>query len=316
MSLSPKRSTPSSNPRRCPRPTGRPSVSPFLLAGALLIFVSCARQQPATPPDTIKDDLGNPVPLKPVPGRIVSLAPNLTEILFALNLDSAVVGVTDYCDFPPAAATKPRVGGFSNPGFERIVALNPDLVLLTMAGNARADYEKLRSLGLRAFVTNPATVEGVFQSIRTIGTLTGETIRADSMVLGLSRIRDSLSSAARRRPEKSVLVLVSLRPVIAVGAGTYLHELIGLANGRNSAATSSVAYPMMNREHILSIDPDVIIATTDIAKTAGDVARAYPEWNGLRAVRNGQVHVLDGNVLSRPGPRIMEALALLVSAMH
>lgn len=294
---------------------GRPVVSLFLFS---LLISGCGNgnKEAPTRPETLIDDLGVEVRLSPTPQRIVSLAPSITETLFALGLDSVVVGVTDFCNYPPAAQTKVKVGGLSNPGFELVASLHPDLILLSVAGNSQADYNKLSSLNFRLFVTNPSTIAGVFRSIRNLGVLTGTPGRADSLLSLLQHTRDSLTLAARLRPPKSVLMLVSVRPLIAVGGGTFLHELLGLANARNVAESSAVAYPLMSREHILTLQPDAIILTSDIAQSSRDVVDAYAEWRNLKAVQNNSVIILNADLLSRPGPRIMEGLELLVDALR
>lgn len=284
-----------------PNPKGRPTVSPFLLALALA-GLAC------TGPGQDRDVMPAPA------SRIVSLAPNLTETLFALGLDSAVVGVTDFCDLPPGPQAA-RVGGMTGPSFEVITELSPDLILMTIAGNARADRDRLVSLGFRVVVTDPSTIEGIYESITTIGSLTGTGARADSLVRFLRQRQQELTIRAAERPARSVLLLVSVRPIIAAGGGTFLHELIGLANGRNVAADAPTAYPMLSREHILEANPDVLIILDGSSPPVHDLLTTYPEWQRLSAIRRNAVHVLDADVVTRPGPRIMQGLELLVSAI-
>lgn len=290
-------------------------VSLFLFS---LLISGCGNRNNEAPvrPETLTDDLGVEVQLSPTPQRIVSLAPSITETLFALGLDSVVVGVTDFCNYPPAAQTKVKVGGLSNPGFELVASLHPDLILLSVAGNSQSDYNKLSSLNFRLFVTNPSTIASVYRSIRNLGVLTGTPGRADSLLSLLQHTQDSLTLAARLRPPKRVLMLVSIRPLIAVGGGTFLHELIELANARNVAESSAVAYPLMSREHILTLQPDAIILTSDIAQSPREVVDTYTEWRNLKAVQNNSVIILNADLLSRPGPRIMKGLELLVSAFR
>lgn len=296
---------------------GSPMASLFLFIVLTGLTVGCGgKQYDPRPPATLKDDLGVDVHVSPTPRRIVSLAPSITETLYALGLDSAIVGVTDYCDYPPAALANVKVGGLSNPNFEQITSLNPDLILLSVAGNSQADYNKLSSLGFRLFVTNPSTIANLYRSIKNIGELTGTGPTADSVLRILRLEQDSLTLAARLRPQKRVLMLISVRPLIAVGKGTFLHELIELANARNVAEDASVSYPIMSREHILTLQPDAIIVTSDVAASQDEVVSTYSEWRTLRAVRNNAVIVVDASLLSRPGPRIMKGLDLLVSALH
>ncbi len=138
-------------------------ASPLILAAAIGL-ASCQNktQQPSSTLISMKDDVGHLVTLDHVPHRIISLAPSITETLFALALDSSVVGVTDYCDYPVPAKQKTRIGGILNPNIERILSLRPDLVLMSGSGNMRSDYDKLTASGVTVFVSYPRTLDGVF----------------------------------------------------------------------------------------------------------------------------------------------------------
>lgn len=295
---------------------------PFQAYRVLVLFLlfcfSCSPRKESTEllSQSIVDDLGNPVALKSVPHRIVSLAPSITETLFALGLHNAVVGVTDYCDFPAEAKTKTRVGGIANPNLEAIVALNPDLVVMSVAGNIRGDCERLKNLGISVFVTNPQSVESVFKSIRDLGSLTGRKALADSIVEDLEQERDSLVLLAGGKPVTSALLLLSLQPIIAAGPGTFLDELIRLAHASNVVQTAVTAYPILSREEILRRQPEVILLTNDIGVNVSRITEQYPEWKNLPAFRNRRVHLVDANLISRPGPRIVKGLAELVNAIH
>lgn len=262
------------------------------------------------------DDLGRTIRLAPSPQRIVSLAPSITETLYALGTDSSVVGVTDYCDFPPAARSKPKVGGMINPNLERIVELKPDLIVMSVSGNIKTDFEKLESLGFRIFVTNPKDIEGVYKSIGDLGTLTGRRAIAASIIDSLRAQQDSLAQIASRHESTSVLVLLSLHPVIAAGPGTFLDELIKLANGRNIAADAGTSYPVLSREEILKRRPDVIIAMNDIAKSEKEIIDAHPEWRSLPAVTKRNIAILNADLISRPGPRIIKGLEQFVHSLY
>lgn len=285
---------------------------------ALISVLSCrqADRPPTQPTHSATDDLGHVVTVRTVPQRIVSLAPNITEILFALGLDSAVAGVTDYCDYPPAARNKPRIGGMLNPNLERVLDLRPDLVLMSGSGNMKSDYDKLTSAGVAVFVTYPRTVDSVLVSISTIGALTGRKNAADSIVKELVSQKEELFRNARQAPRKSVLMLISLSPLVAIGPGTFLNELITLANADNIARDAGMAYPVLSREDILRRQPDVIIATNDIVRSTDDILRAYPEWKSLKAVQRKQVALVDASLVSRPGPRVIEGLKVILQALH
>lgn len=265
---------------------------------------------------SVQDDLGRAVSCPTPPRRIISLAPSITETLFALNLDSAVVGVTDFCNYPPEATRKHRVGGITNPNLEEITSLRPDLVVMTVSGNAQSDFDKLVSLGMKVFVSDPKSVEDIFRSIRDLGTLCGRDSVAAAMVDSLQGRERSLIRAAAALPRKSVLLLLSLRPLIAVGKGTFIDELLTLANATNVTHDTPTAYPLLSREEIIRLQPDVLIGTKEIASSTADLLSEYPEWNSLTALRDGRVALVNADLISRPGPRIVEGLDQLVRAIH
>lgn len=287
-----------------------------ILLGLWLFSCSGPERPPNSSPLRATDDLGHVVTLAGPPQRIVSLAPSLTETLFALELDSAVVGVTDYCDYPPEARLRPRIGGIRNPVTEAIVKLRPDLVLMSGSGNLQSDFARLTELGLTVFVSHPRDLQGIYKSIADIAALTGRTARADSLIAGLKAEEERLRDRAAKQPTRSVLFLVSVHPAISVGPGTFIDEMIRLCNGRNIASSARTAYPLMSREEILAADPDRIVVTSDVADDPEHVAAAFSEWRGLGAIVDTAITLVDANTLTRPGPRIIEGLQELYRAIH
>jgi iron complex transport system substrate-binding protein len=289
-----------------------------IILAATLLWSSCTQEEKkhTQGPISRTDDVGHTVVLQHIPHRIISLAPSITETLFALGLDSSIVGVTDYCDYPPSAKLKAKVGGIMNPDIERIVALRPDLVLMSGSGNMKSDYDKLASFGTSVFVSYPHTIEDIFKSISDAGVLTSTTSRADSLLRELRLRRNELVNQAAAGPKRTVLMLLSLNPIVAIGPGTFLDEMITLANGENIAHSSTTAYPLLSREEILRRQPDVIIATNDIVRSSGDIISSYPEWKSLSAIRNKRVGIVDASIVSRPGPRIVDGLEAVVKAIH
>lgn len=264
----------------------------------------------------ITDDFGHTVTLSHMPKRIISLAPSITETLFALGLDSVIVGVTDYCDIPEAANLKLKVGGMLNPSIERIIELKPDLVLMSASGNIQTDYQKLTSLGVPVFVSNPQTIDGVLKSIVDIGELTQQKAAAESLATKLRSRRSEIIEQLRTKPVRKVLLLLSLNPVIAAGEGTFLDELITTAHGENIARGSGISYPVLSREEIFRRKPDVFIATNDIVKSEEAIVAAYPEWRDLPAIKHRRITIVDASLVSRPGPRIVQGLEALAKAIH
>lgn len=287
-----------------------PRLLPSLLVTSYLIAPASFAQV------TLVDDLQRTVTLRSHAQRIVSLAPSITETLFAIGAGDRVVGVTDYCNYPAEAKTKQRVGGVINPNIETIVNLKPDLILLSMEGNVREDFNKLTSLGTPAFVTNPRNLEGIYASISQLGTLTGRSAQAMALAQSMKVRGDSVARAASSLPRRSVLLFVSLQPIIVVGQGTFLAQLIELAGGANTAASAASTYPAYSREAVLKNNPDVLLFVSDVLTEPVDVVKLYPEWAALKAFRTKRMFVLDSDILSRPGPRAVEGLAQLYSRIH
>lgn len=264
---------------------------------------------------SLRDDLGRSVTLPSPAQCIVSLAPSITETLFAIGAGDQVCGVTDQCTFPPATRQKSHVGGMTNPSVEAIIGLHPDLIVMSMEGNTRPDFDRLTSLGVTVFVTNPRSLQGIRQSIEALGVLTGHAEIAAKINAAISAREDSVSrwsAGVRRR----VLLLISIDPLIAVGKHTFIDDLLRRAGGDNVAATAPGNYPALSREAVLSANPAVIIITDDLAPDVSTLLRHFPEWGQLEAAHEGRIYRIDSDLISRPGPRAIDGLERLSQYFH
>ena len=265
---------------------------------------------------SVSDDLGRRVTLAQPAARIVSLAPSVTECLFAIGAGPRVAGVTDFCNYPPEAAARKHVGGMINPSLEAIVALEPDLIVLSMEGNMRADFERLTSLGAPVFVTNPRTLEGIYRSLEELGTLTGTADSARALVAELRSRERAVRHAVEGKPPVRLLTIVSLAPLMCAGEHTFIDELLATAGGTNLARRASGTYPAYSREQVIADDPEAIIVMSDALPQGKTLVDVFPEWATLSAVRGHRVYRMDGDVLSRPGPRAIDALETLFHHLH
>lgn len=260
------------------------------------------------------------------PARIVSTSPSITETLFALGLGERVVGVSNYCRFPPEARALPKVGTFLRPDPELIARLSPSLVVVHAGPNTtRQQLSKLRI----PFVTvDRGTLRSVFSTIGAIGTSAGVPERAAALVASLearlSRIRADVSA---RKLQKVLIIMGrragTLTDLIAVGPGSYLHDLIGIAGGVNVLAQSSLDYPRLSMESIIRLDPDVIIDAGDMGDTPEERERRRMTTEGLwktqtnvRAARTNRVHAVTSDVFVVPGPRVIEAAETMARWLH
>lgn len=267
-------------------------------------------------PRTFVDDLGRKIFLAKAPTRVVSLAPSITEILYAIGLNDEIVGVTEFCDYPPAAKQKPKVG-YAQPNIEAIVTLKPDLVLATRAF-LRADLlAKLEQLKVPTFVVDPESFEEIPSRIQTVGRILNRSSSADGVAMvmrqRIAAIRSKMEAVARVR----VLYVLNSQPLITVGPGSYIFQVINVAGGSNIASQTTVPYPHLNMETVIKEDPEIIIFP--IGKTEGiplSEQQQWLRWTSLSAVKQERLHQISADVLNRPGPRIVEGLEALARIIH
>jgi iron complex transport system substrate-binding protein len=256
-----------------------------------------------------------------VPKRIVSLAPSLTETLFAVGAGGQVVAVTEYCNFPPAVSRVPRIGGLQDGSvdLERIVALRPDLVV-TLAVGQGGTVAALRRLGVRVEVVPAETVDDALRAIRRLGALTGHRAEAARLEADLARrIRAVREKVAAVPPERRPRVFFQLwdEPLMTATGDTLAGQLVEMAGGVNVFADLAGRYPQVSPEAVLARDPQVILAPAHHAGAVNpDRLARRPGWDRIDAVRHGRVFVLDGDLVSRPGPRMAEALERVARSLH
>jgi len=243
--------------------------------------------------------------------RIVSLAPSTTEILFALGLDEEIVGVSTFCNYPHQAATKEKIGTFSQPNIEKILYLRPDLVFCTALEQAPV-VGKLRQLGFKVYVIYPDNFAELFRSIIYIGKLTQKQKEASLLVAKMRAGMEPISARVRSIPiGKRLKVFVEIwhDPLMTVGEGSFVDELIALAGGVNIAADTPRPYSSFSPEQVIKGNPDFILLTYMVAgKTAESIKRRLG-WGRIAAVKNRRIcNDISPDILLRPGPRLVEGL--------
>ena len=249
------------------------------------------------------------------PKRIISLAPNVTEILFALGLDDSVVGVTSFCDYPEAAKDKPKVGGMSNPSLERVVLLKPDLVIMTTDGNPKVFAERLGSFRIPIYVFRARTLSELPRGIRDLGSALGVREKADILAQELESSLKNLSqfSLHTARKEK-VLFIIWPEPLIVAGPGTAIDDAITLLGHHNIAAESRSSYPKYSIEETILQSPDIIF----IGKGHADIREMskglLKKLSRVPAVKNHRVFFLSDN-LYRLGPRVIYGIEEMAACL-
>lgn len=263
----------------------------------------------------VVDETGRRVVVPVRVERIVSLAPSLTETLYALGVESRLVGVTDWCNYPPAAKAKPSVGQVINPSLEKIVALKPDLVLGTTAGNRRATVTAIERLGIPLYGFNPRSLEDVLLAIPTLADLLTVPEAGAELEAKLRRRLEAVAARIAARPRPRVLFVLWLEPLMSIGRYTFVHDVLVQA-GAESVAERPEDWPRLSLEAVLQQNPDyLILAHSPAVERRLAALRADPVWSQLRALREDRVIVLDDAVL-RPGPRIVDAIEQLAHVLH
>ncbi len=288
-----------------------------LLALFVLAAVSCL--QPA-PPGNIVDGLGRQVTINAIPQRIVSLAPSNTEILFALGLGQKVVGVTDYCDYPDEAKAKPKVGGFSTVDIEKVVSLRPDLVLATQM-HAKTTIPALENLGFTVVALNPGSLNDVLDNIELVGEITGQDREASDLVNRLSsRINEITDKTQKLTTDQKpkVFYVTWHDPLWTAGTGTLANDVIVQAGGQN-IASDITDDKIIDLETVINRDPEIIIVSVGMG-SGQDLPWQYIKTESrlkdTRALLNGRVYKVDGDLIDRPGPRSVDALEQVARFIH
>lgn len=267
-------------------------------------------------PRTFVDDAGRKLYVAKVPTRVVSLAPSITEMLFALGLDEQIVGVTEFCDFPAAAAGKPKIG-YANPNLESLVALRPDMIVAPSEFHRANVLAKLDELKIPVFLLEATSLENIFSHIHQLGRIFDRSTTAHAMTQSMRQRMAEISGRAEHLPRTRVLYVINSQPLITVGPGSYIHQMIGLVGGINIASGASTAYPRLTIETVLKEDPEILIFPRGSVETVPrSEQEAWRRWTTLTAVQQNRLREVSANALNRPGPRVMEGLEELARVIH
>lgn len=299
-----------------------------LVAMAAVFLLFCGARGSASPQTAppaaappayrqVTDEIGRTIHIPQDIHRIVSLAPNLTETVYALGLQDRLVGDTDYCDFPPEARQKPKVGGAVNPSLEAIAALHPDLVLVTKSLNRLETVEALEEIGIPSYATDPHTVEAIINSIARLSNLLGAPETGATLAAGLERhvsaLHERLASVSPRR----VLFIVWIDPLISIGKDTFIADALRDA-GALSVIDSSQNWPQVSLEEVVRLQPNYLIfveSHTGASPHQADALSELPGWRLLEAVRNHR-YVTISDAINRPAPRLISAVEDLARQLY
>lgn len=270
---------------------------------------------------TFIDALDREVTIKYPAMKIVSLAPSVTESLFAIGAGNQVIGRTDYCDFPEGVAEIPTIGGFSSSSIsiEKIISLEPDLVI----GGSTLQGETIQALdkaGISTFVTQPSNLDETIKSIILLGRISGHYEEALNVAGQMQTRVDSVKKSVSNIPQSqhpTVFYEVWHEPLMTTNNKTLVGELIEVAGGVNVFANLPDQYPIISAEQLIELDPTYIIGPSSHGdQMTAEVIRNREGWKNMSAVKTGQIHIVDGNIVSRASPRLIEALDSFVEILH
>jgi len=276
--------------------------------------VDTAEDKPATAafPVTVTDDAGREVTIESAPERIVSLAPANTEIVYALGLLDKLQGVTTYDDYPAEVTDIAKVGDFVTPNMEAIAAAKPDLILATTGVQADV-ITQLEGTGATVVAIDPQTLDALYTSIETVGKATGTAEEATQLVETMKSDIAAISEAVSAEEPTEAFIEIAQDPLYTAGSGTLLHDLIVAAGGVN--IVTEPGYVGYSLEQLVTDDPTVYLATLGSMSDPSDLA-GRAGYDKLSAVKNKRVYVLEDNLVSRPGPRVVAGIAQIAEALH
>lgn len=261
---------------------------------------------------SVTDDAGKTVTLKAPAKRILSLAPHVTELLHAAGAGDLIVGTVEYSDFPEAAKKIPRVGSHNALDLERIIALKPDLIVIWLHGNAQKQLDRLLELGIPAFYNEPTKLDHIPRSIETLGILTGTSTQARAAAAAFRAKVEALRARYANRAPVSLFYQVWNKPLTTLNGQHLVADVIGLCGGKSLFADLKSKAPAVAMEAVIEADPEAIVSTS-IQK---DGLELWVKWPRLRAVKNGHLFALDGNLINRHGPRITEGAEKLCEILE
>ena len=260
------------------------------------------------------DVLGQPAAASR-PKRVVSLAPSVTETVFALGFGDRLVGVTTYCDYPAEAQKLPKIGGFMSPSLEAIVAKRPDFVIGVSSATDPVKAREMERLGLKVTLISLASVSDILNSIKSIARLLGSPQAGEKLVRKITLQFDEVKKRVAPAPLRSILLAVGLRPLVAVGGKNYIDELITLAGGKNIAGNAAQPWLNLPDEYVVAKAPQVIIEA-GMGSERGPSGKNWSDLPSIPAVKERRVYAYQSDKILRPGPRIGEGLEEIARLVH
>lgn len=276
----------------------------FLL---LIILLSCFSIFAQS--NIVVDDLSETIEFEKTPETVVSLAPNITEMIYQLHIEDKLIGNTKYCYYPEAAKEITKVGDMLTFNYEMIIELNPDLIFITVEGNQKTAYERLLELGFKVFVSNPRDYDGIKKTFADLGKIFDKQKLAQDKISNWDSTYNYIKAESKKLSSRTVMILVELNPIMIAGKNTFINGYIKTCNMKNFAEDVDMNYPVFSREVVIERDPAIIVYPSSGKETISTLTEMYPEWKDLKAVQNRRVFFVDRDLYFRPGPRFIDALS-------
>jgi len=291
------------------------AVAALLLMGCRSESVSVepgAQTKPTVEMRQVTDDLGRTITVPVKITRAVSLAPNLTESIFAVGAGDRLVGVTTFCNYPEEAKSIAKIGDTMNPNMESIVALRPDVVFVSTASQIESFMKTLEANGIAVYVTNPNDLSEILKNLKELGDLFGTQEQARALISDLEmRLIPLLRTGPGIPKIPHVFIQISREPLFSIGKQSFITEIVHIVGGESVTQNIDSAYPKVSKETALALRPDaIILSDSEDNKEPNEVFKNSP------AVKNGQVYSINADLLSRPGPRIFDAMEQIAKNLH
>jgi len=291
------------------RPRRRAVISVLFLVHIIMFQLSCADRF-----------VGSSATVSNLPRRIVSLAPSVTETLFAVGAGDRVVGVTMYCNWPAEVCELPKVGQFARFNFEKILALRPDIVVASRDAPSETVAYELDQYGIKTTAVEAKTIDGAIESVRAVGRAVGNETEADELAADMERRVRNLKKRLEGVERVKAIIVFDHEPFIIAGPGTFADDIIELAGGENIAADAYVNYPQYSIERLVIEGPDVIVEAAHGGgygdSNAKKIMDFWRQWSIIPAVAHNRIAIVDADLVSRPGPRIIDGLEAVAAALH
>lgn len=290
----------------------------ILLVLFAFLFSSCAKniEQKQSGASTFIDDNGYEVAIDGIPQKVITLAPSLTEMIYELGVEKYLIGNTLYCDYPEEAKSVTKVGDMLKTDYERILELSPDLIFVSIEGNSKETYDRLKEFGFNIFISNPRDFEGIKKSYRDLAKIFNVEEKAEEQIKDWNQEVEAVIEKAAKFEDINAMFLISADPLMVAGENTFINKFLKMCNIKNIAENLVSNYPILSREEVLQRNPEYIFVSADHGLSTLNIKNLYPEWANIKAVQQNKIVIIDPNLYFRPGPRFPLALSKLFNTVE